>query len=227
MLIRIPAVLSPEQLLALRAHLDAAGEHWVDGRATAGHQGARVKHNQQLDEGCVLAHELGGAVLAALERNPLFISAALPKRVYPPLFNRYAAGMQFGSHIDNAVRLLPEGGRLRTDVSATLFLSAPEEYDGGELVIEDTYGTQRVKLPAGDLVLYPSTSLHQVQPVTRGLRVACFFWVESMVRDDGQRQLLFDLDAAIQRLTTRVVDDPALVQLTGIYHNLIRRWADS
>lgn len=228
MLIRIPSVLPPQQAAALRARLDAAGEAWVDGRVTAGYQGMRVKQNQQLSERSALAQELGQEIVASLERNPLFISAALPRRVYPPMFNRYGEGMHFGSHIDNAVRLMPDGsGRIRTDLSATLFLSAPEEYDGGELVIEDNYGVQSVKLGMGDMVLYPATSLHQVRPITRGLRVASFFWIESMVRDDGQRTLLFDLDAAIQRLNTRVADDPALVQLTGIYHNLIRRWADS
>lgn len=228
MLIQVPSVLPPAQAAAMRARLDAAGEAWVDGRATAGYQGARVKQNQQLAEGSALARELGGEVLVALERHPLFISAALPRRVYPPLFNRYAAGMHFGSHIDNAVRLLPDGsGRLRTDISATLFLSSPEEYGGGELVIEDTYGVHSVKLATGDLVLYPASSLHHVRPITRGTRVACFFWVESMVRDDGQRTLLFDLDSAIQRLNTRVAEDPAMVQLTGVYHNLIRHWADT
>jgi len=228
MLIRVPAVVPPPQAAAMRARLDAGGEAWVDGRATAGHQGTRVKRNQQLAEHSALARAAGDEVLALLERNPLFISAALPKKVYPPLFNRYGEGMGFGSHIDNAVRLMPDGrGRFRTDISATLFLSAPEEYEGGELVIEDTYGVHNVKLALGDLVLYPASSLHEVRPITRGTRMACFFWVESMIRDDGQRTLLFDLDTAIQRLSGTVPEDPSLTQLTGVYHNLLRRWADT
>lgn len=230
MLVRIPNVLSAEQLGFMRAKLAAAGEAWVDGRVTAGHQGAQVKHNLQIAENTAIARELGDPILASLERNPLFISAALPNHVYPPMFNRYegASGMQFGHHVDGAVRLLPGTGvKIRTDISATLFLSPPEEYDGGELLIEDTYGTQTVKLPAGDLVLYPSTSLHRVTPVTRGTRLASFFWIQSLVRDDTQRALLFDLDMAIVRLTQETPGHAALVSLTGCYHNLLRMWADT
>ncbi|HEY2344491.1 MAG TPA: Fe2+-dependent dioxygenase [Xanthomonadaceae bacterium] len=227
MLVQVPKLLSEEQVRAIRAKLDASDAPWVDGRATAGHQGARVKHNRQIDERSPLARELGDVVLAALERHPLFISAVLPQRVYPPLFNRYEEGMQFGNHVDGAVRLLPGSGmKIRTDVSATLFLSAPDEYDGGELLIEDTYGAHAAKLGAGDLVVYPASSLHRVAPVTRGARVACFFWAQSMVRDDGRRAMLFDLDRSIQRLNQRVADDPAMVDLVGIYHNLLRQWSE-
>src|SRR6185295_10162348 len=227
MLTRIANVLAADQVRAMRARLDAAGSAWVDGRATAGHQGAQVKRNQQIAEDSVIGRELGGTILAALERNPLFISAALPSRVYPPLFNRYEGGMHFGGHVDGAVRLVPGTGiRLRTDLSATLFLSTPEEYDGGELLVEDSYGTHAVKLPAGDLVLYPATSLHKVNPVTRGARIASFFWVQSMVRDDAQRTLLFDLDMAIVRLTRDAPGHEALVSLTGSYHNLLRMWSE-
>ena len=230
MLLQVPKVLDPAQLGAMRARLAAAGDAWVDGRATAGHQGTQVKSNLQLAENSAVARELGDVVLGALERNPLFISAALPSRVYPPMFNRYEGGMQFGSHVDGAVRLIPgTGTKFRTDVSATLFLSAPEDYDGGELLIEGSYGVQKVKLPAGDMVLYPAGSLHRVEPVTRGSRLASFLWVQSMVRDDAQRTLLFDLDMAIVRLTrdsSNVAGNPALVSLTGSYHNLLRMWAE-
>jgi PKHD-type hydroxylase len=227
MLIHIPQVLNDEQVRFVRARLDAAGDAWVDGRATAGHQGARVKHNQQINEASPVAHELGDLILAALERHPLFISATLPSIVYPPLFNRYEEGMTFGNHVDGAIRLLPGTGRkIRTDVSATLFLASPDEYDGGELLIDDTYGAQSVKLPAGDMIVYPATSLHRVNPVTRGARLASFFWVQSMVRDDGDRALLFDLDSAIQRLNASGADEPARIQLTGCYHNLLRKWAE-
>ncbi len=229
MLVQIPKMLSAEQLRSMRDTLGAAGDAWVDGRATAGHQGVQVKRNLQIAENTPVARELGSTVLAALERNPLFISAALPSRIYPPMFNRYdgASGMHFGSHVDGAVRLLPgTGTQIRTDISATLFISPPEEYDGGELLIEDAYGVQKVKLPAGDMVLYPATSLHRVTPVTRGTRLACFFWVQSMVRDDAQRTLLFDLDMAIVRLTKDAPGHAALVSLTGSYHNLLRMWAD-
>ena len=228
MLLQIPGVLDAEQARRMAERL-ASGDAWVDGRATAGHQGAQVKRNRQLAEGSPLAAELGATVLAALERNPLFISAALPRRVYPPLFHRYdaAEGMHFGNHVDGAVRLLPgTSARIRTDVSATLFLADPASYDGGELVIEDTYGVQRVKLAAGDMVLYPATSLHRVEPVTRGTRLASFFWVQSMVRDDGQRALLFDLDMAIVRLTRDTPGHASLLALTGCYHNLLRMWAE-
>ena len=228
MLVQIPQLLNDDQVRSMRAALDAPDAPWVDGRVTAGHQGARVKQNQQVDESSALARTLGDVVLAALERHPLFISAVLPQRVYPPLFNRYEGGMQFGSHVDGAARLLPGGGdKIRTDVSATLFLAPPESYDGGELLIEDTFGTHAVKLAAGDLVVYPANSLHRVAPVTRGARLASFFWVQSMVRDDAQRAILFDLDRSIQRLNARVADDPAMVSLVGVYHNLLRQWADA
>ena len=225
MLLHIPEVLSAAQVAKARASLDAA--EWVDGRVTAGHQSARVKQNLQLPEQSPLASELGDLVLTALQRQPLFIAAALPLRVFPPLFNRYEGGGAFGNHVDNAVRQVPGSGqRIRTDLSATLFFSSPDEYDGGELVVEDTYGVHSVKLPAGHLVLYPSTSMHTVRPVTRGARVASFFWFQSMVRDDGERTLLFDLDTAIQRLNQDLPDHPSAVQLTGVYHNLLRRWAE-
>ena len=225
MLLQIPEVLSAEELAPLRARLEAAA--WSDGRVTAGHQSARAKRNEQLAEDADETRRLGETVLAALRRSALFFSAALPGKVYPPLFNRYRAGMDFGSHIDNAIRVHPPSGeRFRTDLSATLFLSAPEEYDGGELLVEDACGAQRVKLPAGHMVLYPATSLHRITPVTRGARLASFFWVQSMVRDDGQRTVLFDLDMAIMRLTRERAEDPALVSLAGVYHNLLRRWAD-
>ena len=227
MLVHIPALLNANQLAHFRQQLNADTAPWVDGRVTAGHQGIHVKQNQQLAEGSPLAIELGNIVLAALERNPLFISAALPNRIYPPMFNRYQEGMHFGSHVDGSIRLLPgTGKKIRTDLSATLFLAPPESYDGGELLIEDTYGTQTVKLAAGDMILYPASSLHRVNPVTRGARLACFFWVQSMVRDDGQRTMLFDLDSSIQRLATTNADNASRTKLTGLYHNLMRTWSD-
>jgi PKHD-type hydroxylase len=225
MLLQIPAVLTAEQLAHAREVLQRA--EWVDGRITAGHQSARVKQNEQLPEGSTAARELGQLIVESLERNPLFLSAALPLKIFPPLFNRYGVGHAFGVHVDNAVRQVRgTPHRIRTDLSATLFLSDPADYDGGELTIEDTYGVQNVKLPAGDLILYPATSLHKVQPITRGVRTASFFWLQSMVRDDAERALLFDLDSAIQRLAAAGPEQPAVVQLTGIYHNLLRRWAD-
>ena len=202
MLLQIPDVLTPQQVAQARTLLQEAT--WTDGRVTAGYQSAKAKDNQQLPEDSPAARQLGAMVLEALSRNSTFFSAALPRRIYPPLFNRYAEGQTFGFHVDNAVRFdrSKEATELvRTDVSATLFLASPDEYDGGELIIEDTYGTQSVKLPAGHLVLYPSTSLHKVTPVTRGARLASFMWIQSMVRDDGQRRLMFDLDVAIRRLT--------------------------
>jgi PKHD-type hydroxylase len=218
-------VLTAEQVAHARHLLDTA--NWVDGRVTAGRQSAQVKDNMQLPEDHPVARELGEMILEALQRNALFISAALPLRVFPPLFNRYCGGQSFGNHVDNAIRQISGTHlRIRTDLSATLFLGEPEEYDGGELVVEDTYGVHSVKLPSGHMVLYPSTSLHHVRPVTRGARVASFFWIQSMLRDDGDRTLLFDLDTAIQRLTVDMADHPAAVQLTAVYHNLLRRWAD-
>ena len=227
MLLPIPDVLTAEQVKHFRNRLEAAD--WADGRVTAGYQSAKAKDNAQLPEDSPIARELGALVLEALSRNSTFFSAALPRRIYPPLFNRYAGGQSFGFHVDNAVRYdRNRGGAepVRTDLSATLFLSSPDEYDGGELVIEDTYGVQSVKLPAGHMVLYPGTSLHKVNPVTRGTRSACFFWIQSMVRDDGQRRLMFELDVSIRRLTQDVPDHTALVQLTGVYHNLLRQWTE-
>jgi PKHD-type hydroxylase len=224
MLLQIPDVLTGEQVAHARARLAAAD--WVDGRVTAGHQSSRVKDNEQLPEDHPVARELGDLVLGSLQRNALFISAALPLRVFPPLFNRYRGGHAFGNHVDNAIRQVPGTAvRIRTDLSATLFLAEPDEYDGGELVVEDTYGVHSVKLPAGHMVLYPSTSLHHVTPVTRGARIASFFWIQSMLRDDADRTLLFDLDTAIQRLAVDIPNHPAAVQLTAVYHNLLRRWA--
>lgn len=225
MLLQVPRVLDAEELARFRRRL--AGAAWIDGNATSGHQSARAKSNEQLAEDSAQARELGEAVLAALARSPLFFSAALPKQVFPPLFNRYRDGMTFGAHVDAAIRVhAPSKARLRTDLSATLFLSAPEDYDGGELVVEDTYGTHSAKLAAGDLVLYPASSLHRVNPVTRGARIASFFWLQSMVRDDAQRTLLFDLDSAIMRLTREAPDHPSAVPLVGVYHNLLRMWAE-
>ena len=199
---------------------------WTDGRITAGHQSARAKDNMQLPESDPIASEQSAAVRTALDRNALFFSAALPRRIFPPLFNRYRIGNGFGNHIDNAVRYDQSGNAVRTDLSATLFLSAPESYDGGELVIGGASGIQRVKLPAGDLLLYSATSVHRVEPVTRGERLAAFFWVQSLVRDEGERQLLFDLDVGIQKLNQDAAGHPAMVELTGVYHNLLRRWSD-
>jgi PKHD-type hydroxylase len=225
MLISVPDVLNAEEVRQARQVLDAA--EWVDGRVTAGHQSARAKDNQQLAEGSEAAVTLGRTIVAALQRNPLFLSAALPLHVFPPLFNRYTGGQSFGTHVDNSIRQVPgTAHRIRTDLSATLFFSGPDEYDGGELVVEDTYGVKSVKLPAGHMVLYPSTSLHHVRPVTRGARVCSFFWIQSMIRSDGDRTLLFDLDGAIQRVAQDNPEHPAAVQLTGVYHNLLRRWAE-
>jgi PKHD-type hydroxylase len=225
MLIEIPAVLTPEQVKQARTKLDQAS--WVNGRVTAGFQSAKTKQNMQLPEESTEARELGASILHALGQNALFVAAALPALVFPPLFNSYSGGQHFGTHVDNAIRQVPSTShRIRTDLSATLFLSQPDEYDGGELVVEDTYGVQKVKLPAGHLVLYPATSLHHVTPVTRGARIASFFWIQSMIRDDGKRTILFDLDMAIQQLNRETPDSPVAVQLTGIYHNLLRRWAE-
>lgn len=226
MLLHVRNVLDAERLARFHFALQAA--NWIDGRATAGYQSAKAKRNGQLAEDDPIAIELGNIVLDALGRHPTFVAGALPRRIFPPLFNRYGTGHSFDAHVDNAVRY-PRGQRepVRTDLSATLFLSDPGDYDGGELVIEDTYGTHSVKLPAGDLVLYPASSLHRVTPVTRGERVASFFWVQSLVRDDGERALLFDLDLAIQRLNRDAAEHPALVSLVGVYHNLLRRWVEA
>ena len=227
MLLHVANVLTADQVAACRRRLDAAV--WRDGRVTAGHLSAIAKNNRQLAEDDPVARELGATILDALARNPTFFAGALPRRIYPPLFNRYEGGEAFGSHVDNAIRYdrsTNPAQPLRTDLSATLFLSSPEDYDGGELVIEDTFGAHAVKLPAGDLVIYPGSSLHEVRPVTRGARVAAFFWIQSFVRSDAQRRMLFDLDVSIQELTQRVPGAPELVRLTGVYHNLLREWSD-
>lgn len=225
MLIQVPDVLSALQVVEARRALDAAD--WLDGRVTAGHQSSRAKHNQQLAEDHPVARQLGAEILRALQVNPMFIAAALPLRVFPPLFNKYEGGNAFGNHVDNAIRQVPGAAlRIRTDLSATLFLSGPAEYAGGELIIEDTYGVHQVKLPAGHMVLYPASSLHNVQPVTSGARLASFFWIQSMVREDGARTLLFDLDNAIQQVGRELPEHGVGVQLTSVYHNLLRRWAE-
>ena len=225
MLVRIPGILSKDQVRDFRKMLDSAP--WVDGRATAGVQSAKAKHNLQVPEDCEAARELGQTILTALGQSEAFVSAVLPMRVFPPLFNRYEAGMDFKAHVDNAVRFAPGLVRMRTDVASTLFLSEPDAYDGGELVIEDTFGEHRIKLEAGDMVAYPATSLHRIEPITRGARWASFFWTQSMVRDAGQRRELYDLDRAIQDIRAEMPDDHhAVVALTGVYHNLLRRWGE-
>jgi PKHD-type hydroxylase len=224
MLLQIPDVLTAEQVADARRLLEQA--QWIDGRATAGPQSARAKDNLQIPEDHPVAREVGDIILSALSANALFVSAALPLRVFPPLFNCYRGGQSFGNHVDNAIRQTRSRGvMVRTDLSATLFLADPEEYEGGELMVEDNYGVHSVKLPSGHMVLYPASSLHQVTPVTQGARLASFFWIQSLIRDDGERTLLFDLDTSIQRLTLEVPDHPSVVQLTAVYHNLLRRWA--
>lgn len=230
MLITIEKVLTKEQVADARKVL--AGAEWTDGRVTAGYQAQEVKRNAQVVEHSPAAKEVGEMVLAGLARSPRFMSAALPLRVYPPMFNSYAGGQTFGTHVDTAIRqFATTGQRIRTDLSATLFLTEPEEYDGGELIVEDVYGEKSVKLAAGDMVLYPATSLHRVEPVTRGNRVSSFFWLQSMIRQDAQRTLLFDLDESIQRLArsehaAEAEVKKTSVQLTGVYHNLLRQWAE-
>lgn len=225
MLLAIPHVLSPAQVAESRALLDSA--EWIDGKATAGHQGARVKDNQQLATDHPVAKQVGATILRALSANPLFMSAALPLHILPPMFNRYSGGQTFGTHVDGSIRIVPgTGHRIRTDLSCTLFFANPDEYDGGELIVEDTYGSKSVKLPAGHMILYPSTSLHSVTPVTRGTRLCSFFWLQSMIRNDGHRSMLFEMDVAIQRLGAEKPDHPSVVQLTGVYHNLLRTWAE-
>jgi PKHD-type hydroxylase len=225
MLVRIPAVLTPDETAqALRT---LAGAAWVDGRVTAGAQSARAKNNLQTPEDAPQARELGQLILGALGRNETFVSAALPLRVFPPLFNRYEAGMGFGAHVDNAIRFTPQGVRVRTDLSCTLFLSDPADYDGGELVIEDVYGESSIKLAAGDMILYPATSLHRVEPIRRGARWAAFFWVQSMVKDDGRRAALHRMDNALREVRAAMGDDArAALELTATYHNLLRMWAE-
>jgi PKHD-type hydroxylase len=224
-LLHLPEVLGKDAVHSMRAALDAAD--WEDGRRTAGAQGAAVKHNLQLSASSPLAQQLGRQILAALARSAPFTAAALPQRFEPPLFNRYEGGGQYGMHVDGALRQLADGSCLRTDLSCTLFLTEPEAYDGGELVVADTYGTHEVKLPAGDLILYPATSLHRVTAVTRGTRVSAFFWLQSLVRDDAQRSMLFELDQTIQKLRQRHGDSEETVALSAHYHNLLRRWAQT
>ena len=226
MLLHIPNVLTPDELRHVRHELSRAD--WVDGRQTVGAQGAQVKRNLQLPETSPVREALGRLVLQALARHPLYHAAALPLRTLAPRFNRYEGGGHYGFHVDGAVMALPDGSQLRSDISCTLFLAEPDEYDGGELAVHDTYGEHEVKLPAGDLVLYPSSSLHEVRAVTRGSRLAAFLWIQSLVRDDGQRRILFDLDMAIQALTANPsTDRSALLSLTGVYHNLLRQWSDT
>lgn len=226
MLLHVPKVLDVEQAAKCRAMLERA--EWVDGRATAGHLSERAKRNRQVRDGDAIGREVGDTILAALERNPLFLAAALPLKVCPPLFNSYEGGETYGIHIDGSIRdVAGTRHRIRTDISATLFLTPPEDYDGGELIIEDTYGLHKVKLPAGDMVLYPANSLHQVAPVTRGARISSFFWIQSMVRGNEQRTMLLDLDTAIQELSRRAPEDKITIQLAGVYHNLLRLWSDT
>ncbi|MEO9130604.1 MAG: Fe2+-dependent dioxygenase [Sphingomonas sp.] len=227
MLIAIPDLLTSEQIAEIRRVIDAA--EWIDGNVTSGAQSALAKRNEQLPEGSDASQRAGSIVLDALSASPLFVAAALPLKVFPPLFNRYGEGQGFDTHVDNAIRIRRGTDfRIRSDLSATLFLADPESYDGGELVIEGQFGEQAVKLPAGHMILYPASSLHHVTPVTRGLRIASFFWIQSMVRDEGARRILFDLDSAVQSVAgDRGQGDPAVVQLTGVYHNLLRRWADA
>jgi PKHD-type hydroxylase len=225
MLLHIPRILDREQVEHMRHVLERAD--WTDGRETVGNQGAKVKRNRQLPDASPLRAELGRIVLAAAARHPLYHAATLPLRTLAPRFNRYEGGGHYGAHVDGSVMGLPDGGQLRSDISCTVFLSDPDDYDGGELIVSDTYGEHEVKLPAGDAVIYPSSSLHRVQPVSRGARLAAFFWVQSLVRDDGRRRLLFQLDTSIQRLAGTGADPDAVLQLTGIYHNLLRQWAES
>ena len=225
MLLHVPSVITPEQAACYRARIESA--QWVDGKTLSGHQSAHVKYNEQLSEKAPEFRQFSDAILEALSGNQLFFSAALPKQVLPPLFNRYKEGMTFGNHVDGAIVTNAASRlRVRSDISATLFLTKPEDYDGGELLIEDTYGSHRIKLPAGDMILYPSTSLHRVEPVTRGARISSFFWIQSMVRNDAQRTMLFDLDMSIVRLTRDHPGDPSIMSLLGVYHNLLRMWAE-
>jgi PKHD-type hydroxylase len=225
MILAIPNVLSPAQVAESRRLLEAAD--WVDGLVTAGHQAGKVKDNRQIPATHPVARQVGETIMQALGKNPLFMAAALPLHFLPPMFNRYTGGQNYGDHIDGAIRQIPgTGHRIRTDLSCTLFFAEPSEYDGGELIIEDTYGPKSVKLPAGHMILYPGTSLHRVTPVTRGARLCSFFWVQSMIREDTQRALLFEMDVAIQRLGIDHPDHASITQLTGVYHNLLRHWAE-
>ncbi len=225
MLLHIPNVLTPDEVAEFQRRLASAD--WTDGRETVGAQGAEVKHNLQLPDASPLKLELGQAVLRALKRNPVFFAAALPRRILPPRFNRYTGGGEYGFHVDGAVMMMEDGEQLRSDVSCTLFLNDPDDYDGGRLIISDTYGEHVIAKPAGDAVIYPSSSLHRVAPVTRGARIASFFWIQSLVRDDTQRRTLFEMDTAIQKLTQDKADRDAILQLTGVYHNLLRSWSET
>lgn len=225
MLLHIPNVLTREEVAVFRSRLD--GADWTDGRETVGAQGAEVKRNEQLPDASPLKTELGQAVLRALKRSPLFFAAALPRRILPPRFNRYAGGGEYGFHVDGAVMMMDDGEQLRSDVSCTIFLNDPEEYEGGRLIVSDTYGEHAVAKPAGDAVIYPSSSLHRVEPVTRGARLASFFWIQSLIRDEAQRRTLFELDTAIQKLTQDGADRDAVLQLTCVYHNLLRSWSET
>jgi PKHD-type hydroxylase len=225
LILDVPGVLTPAQIQEARGLLEKA--EWVDGKVTAGHQSALAKNNSQIPEEHPVAKKLGQTIVESLGRHPLFLSAALPLRVFPPLFNRYRGGQSFGTHVDNAIRQIPGTPlKVRTDLSATLFFSDPGDYEGGELVVEDTYGVRQVKLEAGHLVLYPASSLHHVRPVTKGARVSSFFWIQSMVRSDAHRSLLFDLDLAIQQLNSERAGHSTAVALTGVYHNLLREWSE-
>lgn len=226
MLVHVPEVLDAAQVMAMRTRLEAAD--WADGRETVGPQGAQVKRNRQLPERSSLRHELGAEILRALATNSLYHAATLPQRTLPPRFNRYQGGGQYGFHVDGSVMALADSpGQLRTDIACTLFLNEPDSYDGGELIISDIYGEHEVKLPAGDMIVYPASSLHRVAPVTRGMRLGAFFWVQSLVRDDARRRMLFELDASIRTLGAENANESAVLQLTGIYHNLLRMWAET
>jgi PKHD-type hydroxylase len=227
MFFHLPHVLNAAQLTSVRNALSNDDAPWVDGRVTAGHQGAKVKRNQQLDQSSSLARELGDLLLGAMERNARFVSAVLPNHVYPPMFNRYEEGMHFANHVDGAIRVLGRGQKLRTDLSVTLFLSPKDAYDGGELLVENDFGTERIKLDAGDMIVYSATARHQVTPITKGVRLAAVFWVQSLVRGDTERQLLFELDQTIQRLTALETESESLVRLTAHYHSLLRLWSDT
>lgn len=226
MLLHVPNVLSADDTATIRQALENSGD-WVDGRETVGTQGAQVKNNQQLGEGSPLRQQLAEKVQQALLQHPVFFAAALPLRILPPRFNRYRGGETYGMHIDGAVMRLDKDQHLRSDLSCTLFFNDPQDYEGGELVVADTYGEHEVKLPAGDLILYPASSLHEVRPVTRGERLGSFFWVQSMIRDDARRRMLFEMDTSITRLTQTGADSNAVLQLTGVYHNLLRQWAET
>ena len=227
MFVHIPQLVTADAVATMRAALDDEQAPWVDGRVTAGHQGAAVKSNQQLEEASALARRLGDLVVTELERNALFVSAVLPNKVYPPMFNRYGAGMHFGTHVDGSVRTFPGGAqKLRTDLSATLFLVSPESYEGGELIVENDFGSRSIKFAAGDMIVYPSTSRHRVSAVTEGRRLACVFWIQSLIRDDLKREQLFELDRTIQRLTQLGADPESLVRLAGHYHSLLRLWTE-